>query len=154
MMGFGEYHHWPYGRVLKGKPNYVAYIAMGSGRRNEMQVRFQELLQDKKGCWNYQRNLAENEDPDTLGEPKTMPERRMLEKKRIDKHWQESFLYRLLRGDPDSLEEQGRNNEQRRMKEKDRTNEQSLLGGIVNIQERINEENGRTFLQSEKNSYS
>ena len=102
MMGLGEYHHWSYERVLKGKPNYVAYIAMGSGRRNDKQLRFQEWLKDKKGCWNYQRISAENEDPNTLEEPKTMLEQRRLGNKRMDKHWRESHVYRLFRGDPDA----------------------------------------------------
>ena len=44
MMGFGEYHHWSYERVLKEQPNYAAYIAMGGGRRGEKQVRF------RNGC--------------------------------------------------------------------------------------------------------
>ena len=96
MMGFGEYRHWPYGRVLKGKPNYVAYIGMESGRRGELQVRSQEWLQEKKQT--YQRNLAEDEGPNELGEPETMPEQRMLDKERADTHWQESYLYRLLGG--------------------------------------------------------
>ena len=89
MMGFGEYRHWSYERVVEEKPNYVAYIAMGSGGRNAKQVRFQEWLQDKKGLWNFQRNLAGNADTDTLADPKTILERRKLEKERMGKRWQE-----------------------------------------------------------------
>ena len=62
------------------KPNYLEYIGMEGGRGNEAQVCFQEWVQDKK--WNYQRNLADDEDPSELEEPKTMLEQRRLEKER------------------------------------------------------------------------
>ena len=26
LMGFGEYHHWTYGKVLEEKPNYATYV--------------------------------------------------------------------------------------------------------------------------------
>ena len=72
----------------------MAYIGMESGSRNESQVLFQEWMKDKQ--WPYQRNSADAEDPAELGEPKTMLEHRMLDKEKEDKHWQESYLYRLL----------------------------------------------------------
>ena len=61
VMGFGEYHHWAYERVLKEKPNYIAYVRMESERRRVPQTLFQERLQEKKGQWAYQRNLEEGE---------------------------------------------------------------------------------------------
>ena len=67
---------------MEGKPNDVAYKAMGSGGVGEKQVRFQERMQGKKDFRNYQRNLAgeEGTNTHTLGEPKTTLERRMLGK--------------------------------------------------------------------------
>ena len=129
------------------KPNYLEYIGMEGGRGNEAQVCFQEWVQDKK--WNYQRNLADDEDPSELEEPKTMLEQRMLDKERAGKHWQESFLCRLFRGDTDALEEKERNNERIRVKEQEWINEQiRLMGDIVNFQERTKEESGGTCLPS------
>ena len=53
MMGFGEYHHWPYGSVMRGKPNYASYVGMESERISEPQKQFQEWLQKKKGHLSY-----------------------------------------------------------------------------------------------------
>ena len=59
VMGFGEYHHWTYERVLKEKPNYIAYVAMESERTSVPQKMFQEWLQGRKGQRAHRRNLEE-----------------------------------------------------------------------------------------------
>ena len=48
MMGFGEYHHWHYGSVVREKPNYAAYLGMESERISEPQKQFQEWMQKKR----------------------------------------------------------------------------------------------------------
>ena len=44
VMGFGEYHHWAYGRVIREKTNYVAYIGMESERMGAPQKLLPEWL--------------------------------------------------------------------------------------------------------------
>ena len=69
-MGFGEYHHWTYERVLNEKPNFIAYVGMGSARRSAQKTLFREWFQGKKGQCAYQRNLEKGEKLNELVEPK------------------------------------------------------------------------------------
>ena len=80
----------------EGETKLCSVYRNGERKEGELQVRFQEWLQEKKQT--YQRNLAEDEDHNELGEPETMPEQRTLDEERADTHWQESYLYRLLGG--------------------------------------------------------
>ena len=43
-MGFGEYHHWPYGSAMREKPNYAANIGVESERIGEPQKQFREWI--------------------------------------------------------------------------------------------------------------
>ena len=72
VMGLGEYVHWTYVEVLRGKPNYAAYVGMGSERRSKPKTLFQEWMHGNKGDWSYQREIDELEN--NLAEPKTMLE--------------------------------------------------------------------------------
>ena len=62
-MGFGEYHHWAYGGVIREKPNYVAYVGMESERVSAPRKLRHEWLQGEKSHWAYRRISGEGENP-------------------------------------------------------------------------------------------
>ena len=102
-MGFGEYLHWPYGKALMGKPNYVSYVGLGSGGRGESQESCQERMLSSE--WPSLRKLA-NENLIEIEEPKASISNRNLDAgidARNDQY-QGSFLYRMGEG-PRALEE-------------------------------------------------
>ena len=37
VMGFGEYHHWAYGKVFTEQPHYATYVSTESGRSSDAQ---------------------------------------------------------------------------------------------------------------------
>ena len=150
-MGFGEYHHWNYGEVLKEKPNYVAYVAMESERMGAPRKLFQEWLQGEKGQWAYRRNLAEGENPNALVEPNTMLEKRKIKRERGEECWRGTPMYRLMRGDLEALEDQERENERIWQKEKESARELGKVKGEVEqFRERLGDRNGWACLPSGK----
>ena len=150
-MGFGEYHHWAYGKVLKGKPNYIAYISMESERTSVPRKLFQERLQWKKGQWAYRRNLEEGGNPNALVEPNTMMGKRKIKRERGEECWRGASMYRLMRVDLEALEYQERENERRRQKEQERAGELGRVKEEVEqFHERLGHVKGGTCLPSEK----
>ena len=78
MMGFGEYRHWSYGRMMREKPNYAAYVGMESERVAEPQKQFQEWIQKEKGHWSYLEKIEEGGNP--LAKSKTMVGKRQIKR--------------------------------------------------------------------------
>ena len=113
VMGFGEYHRWAYGEVMKERPNYVANVAMESERTSVPRKLLQEWLQGRKCQWSHQRILEGG--GNALSEPKTMLGERKIKRENEVEHWRESSLARFLTA-PNFIPKQEEPKEQERQK--------------------------------------
>ena len=101
LMGFGEYHHWTYGKVLEEKPNYATYVCAGSGevtRRGNSFKNGPKLKEDST----RQEVLASSNEHEARPEVKDMG-------------MTYSDLQGMMNGDPAALEEKRLRNEQSRI---------------------------------------